>query len=71
MTTVANEGFMGADCKCICRVGVHGERCTTQSIQGGYYANVMPSCSRSIDQPIIVTSPNYPNNITAGMCKMT
>ncbi|KAK7028095.1 hypothetical protein SK128_019362 [Halocaridina rubra] len=41
-----NEGYIGAECQCICPPGTQGHRCET--VTGTYYSDALPKCSRII-----------------------
>ncbi|XP_042228955.1 blastula protease 10-like isoform X2 [Homarus americanus] len=54
-----NDGYIGSNCKCVCRPGTTGNYCET--IIGGYYDGLLSPCTEVVTQPGIITSPNFPD----------
>ncbi|CAL4205155.1 unnamed protein product, partial [Meganyctiphanes norvegica] len=54
-----NDGYMGANCACVCPPGTIGITC--ENVTGDYY--LQPTCGGNITESgTIITSPNYPSN---------
>ncbi|CAL4105095.1 unnamed protein product [Meganyctiphanes norvegica] len=53
-----NQGYLGADCKCVCPPGTEGETCET--VIGDYYPPL--SCGGNVTSPSTIHTPNYPDS---------
>jgi len=60
-----NDGYLGADCNCVCPAGTSGTNCET--VTGGYYDSLLSGCSEKVTAEGTITSPNYPSNYPSGL----
>merc|ERR1712002_1083861 len=60
-----NDGYVGADCSCVCRSGTSGQYC--ENAFDDYYTSLLSGCSEVITGEGTLTSPNYPSSYPSGL----
>lgn len=53
-----NEGYVGSDCKCVCRIGTEGSHCE-HIIEEDYYGHLLSPCSQHIEKESTIETPLY------------
>lgn len=59
-----NEGYLGAECKCVCAPGTKGQYC--QYNVSSYYDHLLSPCNQDVTYETTITSPNYPSHYDKG-----